>query len=169
MPGVFRRAIEFLLVLATPVQVYVIGVEFSGEPTLSGSVKGREINFDHDPLHTTATDNVVMSCIVGTDDGRVFMGGRDGSVYELLYEVSSLHFFCFQLTCFQRDDGWLFSRKCRKVNHTTSALSFLVPTLIKSLWSQQPVLQLCVDNSRRILYCRSATHVQVLTREAPDP
>ena len=31
--------------------------------------------------------------------------------------------------CFQAEDGW-FSRKCRKINHSTSRLSFIVPSFL---------------------------------------
>lgn len=33
-------------------------------------------------------DNVLMSTIVGTDEGRIFMVGKNGNVYEFVYNVS---------------------------------------------------------------------------------
>ena len=48
---------------------------------------GRDLNFDANTLHTTPTDNVHMRSIVGTPEGRIFMGGSNGSVYELQYET----------------------------------------------------------------------------------
>ena len=35
----------------------------------------------------------------------------------------------------QADDGW-FSRKCRKINHSTSTLSFLVPSFLNFSFSE---------------------------------
>jgi len=33
------------------------------------------------------TDNVNMLKIVGTQNGRIFLGGKDGCLYELYYQV----------------------------------------------------------------------------------
>jgi len=61
------------------------------------------------------SDNVHMLRVAGTQNGRIFLCGRDGCLYELAY---------------QAEDGW-FSRKCRKVNHSQSPLSSLVPTFLR--------------------------------------
>ena len=42
------------------------------------------------------------------------MAGKDGHLYELIY---------------QAEDGW-FTRKCRKVNHTYSPLTSLIPSFL---------------------------------------
>jgi len=36
-----------------------------------------------------SSDNVAMTRVVGSPDGRIFMGGRDGQVYELEYGIES--------------------------------------------------------------------------------
>jgi nuclear pore complex protein Nup155 len=46
--------------------------------------------------------------------------------------AESIYIFLFFL---QADDGW-FSRKCRKINHSTSALSFLVPSFLNFSFSE---------------------------------
>src|SRR5699024_1664463 len=69
-----------------------------------------------EPIFTVPTDNVEIKVIKGTDYGRIFLGGNDGCLYEITYHA---------------DFGW-FGRKCRKINHSTSALSFLVPKILKS-------------------------------------
>ena len=33
------------------------------------------------------SDNVCMRAVVGTSNGRIFIGGSDGCVYEFLYQV----------------------------------------------------------------------------------
>eukprot|EP00954_Amorphochlora_amoebiformis_P005165 406492-Amorphochlora_amoeboformis.AAC.1 len=53
---------------------------------------------------SAATDNVHMLKVIGTPNGRIFMGGKDGNVYELVAEANA--------SCFRR--------KCRKLNHSTS-------------------------------------------------
>ena len=55
-----------------------------------------------------------MLDILGTPEGRIFLGGKDGCLYEVVY---------------QAEDGW-FSRKCKKINHSVSMLSFLVPSFL---------------------------------------
>jgi hypothetical protein len=46
-----------------------------------------------------------MTNIVGLDNGRIFLGGRDGSTYEIVYQhqvriSGSMYLFCFVLFCF---------------------------------------------------------------------
>lgn len=69
-----------------------------------------------EPIFTLPTDNVEIRVIKGTEDGRIFLGGSDGSLYEITY---------------QADGGW-FGSKCWKTNHSTAAFSFLVPKILKS-------------------------------------
>lgn len=81
-----------------------------------------------------------MVKIVGTKRGRIFMGGSDGSLYELEYQVinrghatvrRSVMFIykaadakCFPPPLPQADEGW-FSKRARKINHTRSIMSAL--------------------------------------------
>jgi nuclear pore complex protein Nup155 len=55
-----------------------------------------------------------MMCIEGTPDGRLFLGGKDGSLYEVTYQAR---------------DGW-FSKRCQLINHSISHLSFLIPSFL---------------------------------------
>lgn len=56
---------------------------------------------------------------------------------------------------FQAQSGW-FGEHCKKVNHSTSALSFLVPSFINAaLYDEDPIVKIEVDNSRHILYTLS--------------
>ena len=73
-----------------------------------------EMHLQPEPLFSLPTDNVGMLDIQGTPEGRIFLGGKDGCLYEVVY---------------QAEDGW-FSRKCKKINHSTSMLSFLVPSFL---------------------------------------
>ncbi|EGD80445.1 hypothetical protein PTSG_11090 [Salpingoeca rosetta] len=135
-PGVYDASIEHLLVLATPLMVYLIGVDMRMDESDVG-----EVHLNPAVLHTTATDNVCFTCIVGTPDGRIFMGGDDAAIYEIQYE---------------RDDGWL-RRKCRKVNHTRNLLSFLMPTIVTQTWGvrAEPIRQLVLDPTGTTLFARS--------------
>jgi len=73
-----------------------------------------EMHLQPEPLFAIPSDNVNLLNIVGSRHGRIFAAGKDGCLYEIVY---------------QAEDGW-FSRKCRKVNHSTSRLSFLVPSFL---------------------------------------
>ena len=67
-----------------------------------------------EPLFNVPSDNVSMVAIEGTPNGRLFLAGRDACLYEITYQAV---------------DGW-FSKKCRKINHSISMVSFLVPSFL---------------------------------------
>uniref|UniRef100_A0A2K6SBX7 Nucleoporin 155 n=1 Tax=Saimiri boliviensis boliviensis TaxID=39432 RepID=A0A2K6SBX7_SAIBB len=93
-----------------------------------------------DPLYSLPTDNTYLLTITSTDNGRIFLAGKDGCLYEVAYQAEA---------------GW-FSQRCRKINHSKSSLSFLVPSLLQFTFSEDdPILQIAIDNSRNILYTRS--------------
>lgn len=118
-----------------------------------------------DPLFSIPTDNTYMVSITSTDLGRIFMAGKDGCLYEIAYQAEA---------------GWL-SQRCRKINHSKSSLSFLIPSVLqfsfsedgkfwafflcnrKLCWVQalmsfcptDPVVQIAIDNTRNTLYTRS--------------
>lgn len=41
-----------------------------------------------EPVFTVPTDGVIVTNVVGTDSGRIFLGGRDGNLYEIVYQVT---------------------------------------------------------------------------------
>ncbi|ESO88145.1 hypothetical protein LOTGIDRAFT_234706 [Lottia gigantea] len=138
---IFQPHIRYLLCIATPVDIVLLGVSFSKpfNSVNNGDVLG-EMHLLPDPLFSIPTDNTFITYITGTDDGRIFMAGKDGCLYELAY---------------QAQDGW-FSRKCRKINHSTSNLSFLVPSFLNFSFSEDdPLVQISIDNSRNILFART--------------
>lgn len=77
----------------------------------SGSIVGDpfgELTLQPLPEYTIATDGTTMTCITSTELGRIFLGGRDGHLYELLYSTGS---------------GW--QSRCRKVCHTGGLTNML--------------------------------------------
>ena len=97
-----------------------------------------------EPLFSIPTDNTYVMSIVGTNNGRIFMAGKDGCLYELAY---------------QADDGW-FSRKCRKINHSKSTLSFLVPSFLNFSFSVEGELFKFIERAKALVY---RTHQSVCT------
>lgn len=136
-PGIFQSFIHYLLCLTTPTEIVVLGVNFTRQN--NNAPLFEEMHLLPEPLFSYPTDNIYMCTFEGTDDGRIFLGGKDGAVYEFAY---------------QAQDSW-FSRKCRKINHSSSSLSFLVPSFLSLAFSEDDaVLQIAIDNSRHILYTR---------------
>ncbi|CAI8052459.1 Nuclear pore complex protein Nup155 [Geodia barretti] len=133
--GVFQSHIGFLLCLTTAVDITILGVSFTA---LQTDPHG-EMHLQPSPLFNLPSDNVSMLSAAGTGEGRIFLAGKDSCLYEVVY---------------QADDGW-FSSKCRKVNHSQSSLSFLVPSFL-SFSEEDPLIQMVVDSSRHILYTRSS-------------
>lgn len=78
-PGVFTERIKFALVLATPVEVVMLGVEFADD-NVYGELRLWPTHF------RIPSDNVHMLKIVGTEHGRIFMAGKDGCLYEFVYQ-----------------------------------------------------------------------------------
>ncbi|XP_037068842.1 nuclear pore complex protein Nup155-like [Pollicipes pollicipes] len=136
-PGVFQSHIQHLLCLATPLEIVLLGVTLGRPRDPAGPA---EMHVLPEPLFAIASDGAYVTTIVGTPAGRVFLGAKDGCLYELVYQAT---------------DSW-FSRRCRKINHSSSALSVLVPTFLAAAFSDEdPLIQLVVDESRNVLYTRS--------------
>ena len=53
-----------------------------------------------EPLFSVPADGSYILTITGSADGRVFMGAKDGCLYELVYQVNVVntweHHFCFE-------------------------------------------------------------------------
>uniref|UniRef100_A0A667YWM0 Nuclear pore complex protein Nup155 n=1 Tax=Myripristis murdjan TaxID=586833 RepID=A0A667YWM0_9TELE len=138
--GILQPHIHYLLVLATSVDVVILGLSFpKGQAGLNDSMTGG-MQLLPDPLFSIPTDNTYMLAITSTDLGRIFMAGKDGCLYEIAY---------------QSEAGW-FSQRCRKINHSKSTLSFLVPSVLQFSFSEDdPIVQIAIDNSRNTLFTRS--------------
>ncbi|XP_013146024.1 PREDICTED: nuclear pore complex protein Nup155 [Papilio polytes] len=137
--GVFQNFVKYLLVLTTTVEIVVLGVTFSASKN-DGIGEFEEIHLVPEPVFVLPTDGISMMCVKSTAEGRIFMGGKDGCLYEITYQA--------QL-------GW-FGKHCKKINHSTSALSFLVPSFLNAaLYDEDPIVKIEVDNSRHILYTLS--------------
>ena len=49
-----------------------------------------EMHLLPEPLFNLPTDSTFMQSIAGTESGRIFMGGKDGCLYEFAYKVREL-------------------------------------------------------------------------------
>lgn len=134
-PKVFKPHIKYLLCLTTSSEITLLAVTFNDDnPNPSNSA----VLLVPDPVFRIATDNIRLTIIASTDDGRIFLGGHDGCLYEIVY---------------QAEGGW-FGRSCRKVNHSTSLLSYVMPSFL-NFSELEPIVQIEIDNERHLLYTRS--------------
>merc|ERR1719193_196125 len=132
--GILQSHIKYLLCLATPVEIVLLGVSFTtpqGGPT-------EELHLLPEPLFSLPCEQLVTKSLQGTAKGRIFMGGKDGCLYEFGY---------------QSQEGW-FGKKTNKLNHSSGAMSWVMSSLL-GLAEEDPILQIVVDDSRNILYTRS--------------
>ena len=83
-PGVFHNFIKHLLILVTAVDVVILGVTFTNG---RGDNVVDEIQLVPDPVSTIPTDGATVTAIAGTESGRIFLGSKDGAVYEIMYQV----------------------------------------------------------------------------------
>nr|XP_040239495.2 nuclear pore complex protein Nup154 [Anopheles coluzzii] len=141
-PGLFVADVKYLLILTTPIEIVVLGVTFgdanSGTPnrSMTASQGTEEMQLMHTPIFVLNTDNVAIMCVQGTEDGRIFLGGRDGCLYEVAYQAES---------------NW-FGKRCRKINHSQGLMSHLVPGIFKIFTETDSVEKIVVDNTRNLLY-----------------
>lgn len=137
-PNVFIDDVRHLLIVTTPIEIVVLGVIFADGNATGGTA---QMQLMDKPIFTVCTDNVAMTAIVGTadDDRRIMLGGRDGCLYELVYQAES---------------NW-FGKRCKKVNHSQSLMSYVVPGFLKVFAETDSLVRLAVDDTRACLYTLS--------------
>jgi nuclear pore complex protein Nup155 len=63
--------------------MYDVGAIGAGDPGTG------EMHLLPEPLYSIPTDSTFITTIAGTNSGRIFMAGKDGALYELIYQVLS--------------------------------------------------------------------------------
>ncbi|KAL9087041.1 MAG: hypothetical protein Q9165_006869 [Trypethelium subeluteriae] len=134
--NVFKPHIRHILVIATTVEIIILGVAPAGgaeginrfdltETGMSMSVRGIPVNF------------IVSS----NKSGRIFFGGASSNeVYELLYQAQV---------------GW-FKSNVSKINHTTTGIKQILPSIsFGQNIDQETIKQMVVDDSRNLIYTLS--------------
>lgn len=131
---VFQAQYTNLLVVATIRDLSIFGVYFGDEKNKS------EMHLNPDPFYVVKLDNFLVKCIEGAEDGRIFMGSEYGVLYEVEYQESY---------------GIFGRRLCKIRDRSSSYLGNLL-----SFISAEPsaILQICIDDTRKMLYTRSQNH-----------
>ncbi|KAK4532652.1 hypothetical protein CCYA_CCYA13G3509 [Cyanidiococcus yangmingshanensis] len=142
-PGVFVDEIEHLLVIATALEVVLVGVVCSpvvGSQARSGK-SGGQITLLPTGLSVT-TDGIVMLKMVSSGrDGRIFMAGRDGCLHELVYGTQS---------------WYRTTPKARRLNRSRTLMMSLLPGFVRRLvHADDPLIDIALDDSRSQLYTLS--------------
>ncbi|CAH8598315.1 unnamed protein product [Heterobilharzia americana] len=151
-PGVLPEHIRFLLCIATPSEIWLLGMMYStGGNNHTLSVQSSSVlEVMPDPLYCLSTENNYISCIEGTPNGRIFLGTREGFLLEMTY--SSIP--NWDMDSIQPPIGK--TGPCTLVNHSVSALSLLLPSIITSRFHNgDSIVQLSVDTARHLLYTRT--------------
>lgn len=66
--------------------IFISGVTFSNSKQ-DGTAEFEEIQLVPEPVFVLPTDGVSMLCVKSNSKGRIFMGGKDGCLYEITYQV----------------------------------------------------------------------------------
>ncbi|KAI3996591.1 hypothetical protein MKX01_009423 [Papaver californicum] len=138
-PGIFIEAIKYILVIATPLELILVGVFCAGGG--DGMDPYAEVSLQPLPEYTIPSDGVTMTCVTCTKKGDIFLAGRDGHVYEMQYTTGA---------------GW--NKRCRKVCLTAGLASlvsrWVVPNVFK-FGAVDPIVEMIVDDERHVLYART--------------
>ncbi|KAJ8656471.1 hypothetical protein O0I10_007794 [Lichtheimia ornata] len=122
---IFNPDITHVLVIATTLHINVVAISFKRSP--SGAT---QLTFYRTDMFTS-TSGEIISTIIGTKQGRIFMLSKQGRVWELDY---------------RREEGW-FTSKCSKracpgIASYTTFLEF----------SSEPCIAIAADDEGRVLY-----------------
>lgn len=79
----FEKDVKYAIVLATTHVVRMMALTTDDQNQFSLKDTAFQVN----------TDDIVMLAITGLENGQIFLGGRDGNMYELEYEVCHRHSF----------------------------------------------------------------------------
>ncbi|KAM7533061.1 hypothetical protein Aperf_G00000120173 [Anoplocephala perfoliata] len=162
-PEVLPSAIEYLLALATPSNLVVLGVNYDYSTSKDGYYCNGVLSVLPTPLYIIPSDNNYITCMEGTSNGRLFMGNRDGNLLEFIYKpVPTL-----DENLVVHTPGSLGC--CSITNHTASPLSFLLPTILTAGFrSTGAITQIAVDSRRRLLWTLSEnSHLAVYQYDVP--
>lgn len=136
-PGVFVPSIVRLLVVATTSDIIIVGVSAQ-----TASHGGKTIAL-YSLKMSASVKGLDVDVVEGSNStGRIFFSGRGSDdVYEFTY---------------QQEEKW-FTNRCAKINHTSKGYSTFTPSLLFGQKTQQEiVVQMVMDDSRKLLYTLSS-------------
>ena len=121
------------------------------------------MRFSPNPVYSIPTDNLLINTIKGSKTtGRLFMGAKDGCLYEFFYQVNWFLLF-FKLTTntdfyniflFDKNQSSWFSSQTKRINLSQSKFYYFVPSFF-NFNDTDSIVQIELDESRHVLYTRS--------------
>ena len=135
-PNVFKSHVRYMLIIATTVEIILLGV--APAEGLQGSTK---FDLTETGMSMSIRGIPVSHIVSSNKSGRIFFGGESNNeVYELGYQAQV---------------GW-FKSNVSKINHTTTGFKQILPSISFShSVSQERIKQMVVDDSRNLLYTLS--------------
>ncbi|ORZ09832.1 Nup133 N terminal like-domain-containing protein [Absidia repens] len=134
-PGVFGDHIQYVLVVATPLEIILLGVGLQSSPS--------EPSRNSMDLFATelcvSSDDIQMVSVQGTDNGRIFMCGMNGHLYEFIYNHPKSWFSSCSLHCLT----------------LSSASYYLLPKFSIFNSSSPGFKYIAIDDERNVLYAFS--------------
>ena len=149
--GVFLPSINRILIVATTVDITIVGVS-----SQIGASGGNVVSLFSTGLNVSIR-GMNVSAIEGSDaTGRIFFSETSShDVYELTY---------------QQEERW-FQQKCAKINHTGTGISAFNPGAIFSFgqkMQQEHIIHMATDDSRGLLYTLSSKSTIEVFRLTPN-
>ncbi|KAJ3361101.1 hypothetical protein GGF32_007788 [Allomyces javanicus] len=162
-PDIFIDEVKYLLVVATAGHVSLLCIK----PTSPKGPPGTSCHLDvRNPDISVPADGASFRTIVGTRDGRIFLGGEDGHVHELCYQDAQGWWSNVAAKLpFSRAGDDQPKRKIHKRNHTRNYLQILAPTFVVNMaamftrsFADDPVVHLALAEDRGWLYVLHASN-----------
>lgn len=137
-PATFDEGIEYGLCLATNSTVVLLSIDFIRFTKGNGAIVN-EMKFSQQPVYSIPTENAIINTIkTAQNTGRLFMGARDGNLYEFTYHNQA---------------NW-FGSQTKRINLSQSKLHYFVPSIF-NFNEADSIIQVELDESRNVLYTRS--------------
>lgn len=147
--GVFSSSISHVVVVATAVEIILLGL--SRQPNAAGSF---DLAFIQTRISTSIRGKDVQVLAASDSTGRIFFGDKvNNDVFELTYQ----------------QEERIFSSRCSWINQTTRGLAALTPSFGFGSTPQETVNSLTVDDSRSLLYALSdQSTIRMYHMKAPN-
>jgi len=130
--GLFIQEVKHVLIVVTRLEIQLFGLGFG--PQGQGPRKFNKEIYVYPSDYRVSTDGELLNSVIASDEGRIFLCGSKGSVFEFTYDVQC---------------DWLGNprRKVRKVDCSTSIFSnFLKSTLPFAFGgSEDPITKIVLD------------------------
>jgi nuclear pore complex protein Nup155 len=126
-PGVFLPTITYLLALCTSSTFFLLGIDTT-------PADGTFTLYNADMSVSVSTMGI--KCIEATRDGRIFVSGIDGHLWEIVY---------------QAEEGW-FTSRTRKICQTAGFGELVLPNWGTAV---ETIEQIAIDDSRKLVYTLS--------------